>query len=313
METKERAELIRELIDSGCNKSFSELDEKSDTYLSDYKTCLDAKKRDKSELINEYLNIDNPDKIYDAESIQRLDNFNIMKNILIEQAFKQSKDKIQKENQSFINSIDMNREDESGSFVSDLTKFNQLKDQIKDIADDDSKVNIENSKILYENKLRADIGLSEKPLLLTKNQLFLALSLDDFQVGETCQELLEQYSNNPFLKNKYVHELQTMSNTYQAQQLSIQREKETISNIKSKYAILSNVPEKLIKTDTNKFQISEAFLNWQKESKSLLGKITNMIRAEQSKENAISDYKVDKRSSLYRIRENIVKLLKDNI
>jgi len=308
-----RTELIRELIDSGCNKSFSELDEKSDTYLSDYKACLNAKKKDKSELINEYLNINNPDKLYDAESIQRLDNFNIMRNILIEQAFEQSRNKIEKDN-NFINSIDMTREDSSGSFVADLAKYSQLKEQLADIANDDEKVNAENSAILYENSLRADIGLPEKPLLLTKNQLFVALSLDDFVIGDTCNELLDQYRENPFLFNQYSEQLKNMNSTYNLIQLSAEREKETISNIQSRYAILSNnVPEKLIKLENGRFEISQEFQNWRKQVEKFLGKITNMIRAEQSKENAISDYKVDKRGSLFKIRENLVKLLKDNI
>jgi hypothetical protein len=304
---KEKLELFEQYEKLGGTLGISTLEKKSEDYLQNLILCEKAKNKDTNTLIEEYENIDlsSEDKLYTSEQLEKMSNFDIQAGILREKAY--LRELSAADNFSIT---DITRQDDDFSVSHDLGKFRQLSNDIND-TDTEDEINLKKNIIIkYENLLREDIGLEPKPLLLTNEQLNIAISLDKNSFGDTCKELLTNYESDKYSYDKLKYKLNEMVALKQQIEQREQKEILFMSEVTQEYDALKNLnPKKLIKKD-NGYVVTKEFQNWIKDLKALDQKLDTKLRTMKSIESDEKlDVTYDKRGSIYKISENVKKML----
>ncbi len=300
----EKQQLIREYFDNGGKDyTITQLENRSVRFITDLIEAEQSRDMPQETLIAQYNEIDVPDKTYTPEQLKEFSSFDIMQLIQKERLYEKS---LRLEKVFPVTNIYRESDDK---VESDLAKFHQF--SVNDNSEESDRINQENLKIEYENRLRQDIGLSEKPLLPTHEQLLICLELDGNKINKTCNEFLDKFKDDKYQKDKIKRKLSEISAIREQESRREAREARFLQDITQEYSRLKKVPQKL-KKDGDIYVVSDEFKKWASDLQALNEKLDKQIRINQSKESDPNmNVTFDKRSSLYQIASNVKELLKN--
>ena len=189
----------------------------------------------------------------------------------------------------------------------DLEKLNELRSaDISNLSTESDQFREHiNSIRLLENRIKMTLGLKPKEFLILDDTLETVIALGE----DACKEYIEQLPNH--LKGETEDRINQLIAVKKMEQEREREYLEFIAETSEKLSFLSSFkPEQYVIIE-GALKPNKSYQKWLADIFSIKKKLDKRIQLEKSlEENQVNDFKSDKRSSVYKLKEKVESLIK---